>query len=310
MGGMPEFHPDGHCKGRCSQHRLGGGHRARRAALIALAGLALATLATLSTAQELHAFGDEPARLDKYKTGWGVNDFPNPVLDPRACGRSTSSAVCDPDHLLSREAADRMDGVIDAARKEYKIRCTATGKMHDIQVGVAVLNKMNSPGLCDENTRSGCGRAAEEYATSIYDRWGLGEPQCGNGVLIFISKKDRQMYVKTGSSTQKRLTSSKIIEMMDVMKGHLRQGHFDMALEKGLIEAVQHLSKDVTWVDRVKQHIVPAAMLGFFAAVAFSGRGGPHGREMRGAMKALTRIEEEHALALERSRGGGVVGGR
>lgn len=304
--GMPAFQ-QGSRKARC---HAAGGHRTRRAALVALAGVALATLATLSTAQELHAFGEEPVRIDKYKAGWGVNDVPNPVLDPKACGRGVSSAVCDPDHLLSREAADRMDGVIDAARKEYKIRCPATGKMHDIQIGVAVLNKMNSPGLCDDKNKGGCGRAAEEYATSIYDRWGLGDPQCGNGVLIFISKKDRQMYVKTGSSTQRRLTSERIIAMMDVMKGHLRQGRFDMALEKGLLEAVQHISKDTTWFDRVNKYLVPAAMVGFFAAVAFSGRGGPHGREMRGAMQALTRIEEERALALERSRGGGIVGGR
>lgn len=115
------------------------------------------------------------------------------------------------------------------------------------------------------------------------------------------------MYVKTGSATTERLTSSRIVSMMDVMKGHLRQGHFDMAMEEGLLQAANHLSREVTWFDRVKQYIVPAAMVGIFIAAAASKS---QDSDMSGALQALTRIEEERALSLERSRGGGVVGGR
>lgn len=91
-----------------------------------------------------------------------------------------------------------MEAVIDATRKEHRIYCPTTGKQHDIQVvsrpplslalnnvlmlsascaphadatlrqiGVAILNKMNAPGLCDASTSGGCARAAEEYATSV-----------------------------------------------------------------------------------------------------------------------------------------------
>ena len=47
-------------------------------------------------------------------SAWTAGDFPNPERDFTRCRRNSPSALCDPDNLLGREAADVTMGLINA----------------------------------------------------------------------------------------------------------------------------------------------------------------------------------------------------
>ena len=47
---------------------------------------------------------------------WTPASFPNPKKDVAACGRGVPSNICDPDALLTKAEADRVEGVVKDIR--------------------------------------------------------------------------------------------------------------------------------------------------------------------------------------------------
>lgn len=48
---------------------------------------------------------------------WTPASFPNPKKDVAACGRGVPSNICDPDGLLTKAEADRVEGVVKDIRE-------------------------------------------------------------------------------------------------------------------------------------------------------------------------------------------------
>ena len=55
-----------------------------------------------------------------------------------------------------------------------------------VQVAVALMDKMQLVSGSPEE-------AAEQFATQLFDSWGVGEADCGNGVVLLLSRSDRQV---------------------------------------------------------------------------------------------------------------------
>jgi hypothetical protein len=41
-------------------------------------------------------------------------------------------------------------------------------------------------------------QSSRDYAKAVHDRWGVGDSRAGTGVLLFLSKSDRMVYISTG----------------------------------------------------------------------------------------------------------------
>ena len=61
--------------------------------------LVLATSASVAD-QQNHSY---VVTRDVKPTGWKLSEYPNPRINPSACGRMNASFLCDPDQVLSRE---------------------------------------------------------------------------------------------------------------------------------------------------------------------------------------------------------------
>lgn len=120
---------------------------------------------------------------------WRPQDFPNPTIDFKACGREGSSSVCDPDGLLSPKARDRIEGVlldVAAGTDPYALRdCGA--QLEGFQVAVAVMKSMEVP--ASETPAS----QAEAFAKDLHACWGVGDKACNNGALLLLATDDRQV---------------------------------------------------------------------------------------------------------------------
>lgn len=55
-----------------------------------------------------------------------------------------------------------------------------------VQVTVALMEKMQ---LLDTAPQ----QAAENFAIQLFNTWGVGDAKCQNGVLLLLSKHDRQV---------------------------------------------------------------------------------------------------------------------
>jgi len=71
------------------------------------------------------------------------------------------------------------------------------------------------------------------YATELAHKWGIGQADKDNGVLILASKDDRKITIRTGYGVEHLLTdalSRRIIE--NIIKPEFRQGNFYVGFDK------------------------------------------------------------------------------
>jgi uncharacterized membrane protein YgcG len=149
---------------------------------------------------------------------WIPGDYPNPLTDPTACGRQNRSHVCDPDHVIDQETANKLDYYI------YNISqiVSPCGKY---QMGIALCNSMDLHRMGVSATKG-----AEQFAQDLHNTWGVGNAGCNDGILFFLSKKDRKMYMSLGKTAKEKLTDGTVNEIMNNMKGCLKKGDYDCAL--------------------------------------------------------------------------------
>jgi hypothetical protein len=163
--------------------------------------------------------------------GWPSASIPNPSNAEGAheCGREAvhvASAICDPDGLLTADTKDKLEEVVDAARKDVFIPAPKIGKMalRSIQVGVLVINKIR-------RDAGGKVPSSKDFAKQVHDRWGVGDAEAGTGVLLFISKTDREIFISTGAAARDRLTDAECEKVILTMIPLLRDERFDLAVQ-------------------------------------------------------------------------------
>lgn len=50
----------------------------------------------------------------------------------------------------------------------------------------------------------GQGNRIHQFATDLFNEWGLGDPEVGNGLLVMLVKNKRRLEVVTGSKGHTR----------------------------------------------------------------------------------------------------------
>lgn len=145
---------------------------------------------------------------------------PNPMKDPIACGREgvTRSQICDPDGLLLKEEKDRIEGHINGLKKA--------------EMGVAIIGKISAKYVSRYYSDV---KAAEKFARSLHDTWGVGNSNTNNGLLLFLSIEDGVMYMSRGRGLQKLLSYSQIDSLFDVMRPRMREKKYALAIEEGIV---------------------------------------------------------------------------
>ena len=67
----------------------------------------------------------------------------------------------------------------------------------DLQVAVALASSV------EKESGESAANAAERFANGLFDSWGVGDGQCGNGVLLFVAFDDRQVLLKRAPNITK-----------------------------------------------------------------------------------------------------------
>jgi uncharacterized protein len=81
----------------------------------------------------------------------------------------------------------------------------------------------------------------KDYATSLANKWGVGQKVKNNGLLIVISSKLRQSRIATGLGTEKVLTDQMCQRIIDEhMIPHFRKGEYFKGLQEGLTELISN----------------------------------------------------------------------
>jgi uncharacterized protein len=83
----------------------------------------------------------------------------------------------------------------------------------------------------------------KEFATKLFNRWGIGKADKNNGVLLLISQGDRRTEIETGSGIQEILPNAKVSDIINSqITPKFKQGDFNggtLAGTKALVVAQQ-----------------------------------------------------------------------
>lgn len=85
------------------------------------------------------------------------------------------------------------------------------------------------------------------FATSLFNRWGIGKQAENNGVLFLISKGDRRVEIETGYGVEATLPDAKVGQMIDQqILPKFKTGNFDQGTLIGTKLLVSHLDSDAS----------------------------------------------------------------
>jgi uncharacterized membrane protein YgcG len=151
---------------------------------------------------------------------YSPTDIPNPNTNPAQCGRPNvaKSSICDPDNLLTKDSKDVIEGYINQVTKA--------------EIGVLVVDKISPIYMGFSSTE----RSTETFAHTVHDRWGIGSKASNNGILLFLSVKDRSVFISTGKGVMKELTAPVVDLLIDHMKPSLKSRDYGKAFEKAVVE--------------------------------------------------------------------------
>ena len=156
------------------------------------------------------------------------DNYPNPQLDVEKCGRKgVESRICDPDAILSYAASNKCEELIKTIHDNEDVQSPCGG----FQVAVALVDQIHPEYPSARTDRES---ASRHFAQKIHDLWGVGNVKCQDGILLFVSKKDKKMYVSTGSGAKEYLTNRGVERVLEAMKSSLRSNDFDGALNIGI----------------------------------------------------------------------------
>jgi uncharacterized protein len=85
------------------------------------------------------------------------------------------------------------------------------------------------------------GNSIEEYANTLFRKWGIGSKGKDNGVLLLISKEDREMRIEVGYGLEGRINDAKAGRMIQVLSGYLKQGKND----EGIYYTFSSIAKEI-----------------------------------------------------------------
>lgn len=182
---------------------------------------------------------EQLASVESTRDKWTADAVPNPMKSPDKCGLSAPGFICDPDKELSDSERQEIQQVLVNISQNTRLLCP-DGKNHSYQAAVLVVKNIASSEWLGffHNDKE---RTGESFAHRVGDGWGVGDAGCDNGVLLFVSVRDRMFYLKTAKKTRAVLTDYTAERILSNMKPLLKRGKVGDAVLKGCTEILDSL---------------------------------------------------------------------
>jgi len=131
----------------------------------------------------------------------GKDPYPDPPNPPRL--------VIDMGHMLSGQEESRLENKLEGFA-----RTTST------QITILTVDDLN-------------GYDVAEYATKVFNKWGIGQKGKNNGVLLLVAKNDRKAWITTGNGLQGVLTDAKTSRIFrNELRPAFKAGNYYVGLDK------------------------------------------------------------------------------
>ncbi|MDR1709760.1 MAG: TPM domain-containing protein [Candidatus Accumulibacter sp.] len=99
------------------------------------------------------------------------------------------------------------------------------------------------------------------YAGNLFDRWGIGDKTRNDGILIFFSLKDREVWIEMGQGYAHRY-DRQMQEVVDsVMLPRFKEARYSEGIQQGALAVVDAVTQKVSWFSYYKWHLLAGAVI-------------------------------------------------
>ncbi|CAM1302831.1 Uncharacterised protein g3385 [Pycnogonum litorale] len=143
---------------------------------------------------------------------WLKVDYPNPSLEPSACGRINPSHICDPDRLMLSSEVNELDKVISNLKSandcgcDDKSTCSRNSSyIEGFPLKIALLQNISIvTNLQDDG---------QEFADYLRRKWTLGT--CDDSVVILFVEAYHKGFLSIGDDT---VNGDRLKDLNEIMK--------------------------------------------------------------------------------------------
>lgn len=216
------------------------------------------------------------------KKSWSIQEIVDTCNDH-------SNRVCDPGGILSKEDEAKVRGELQFLENSCTVNCESNDGgdvIPNVQAAIVIVHKVLDG-------------TAESYATTLHNRWGVGNIACGKstGILLFVSTLDRSMYISTSDGVQPILTNARLESIMDGMKRFFTSEEY----AEGLLQFTSGVNDYFKRGPPSFEENYPGyALIGgiLLLVLAFGNEENPARREYAMVHSQLSKLDRERALAL------------
>jgi len=139
---------------------------------------------------------------------WTINTVPNP--------RSKNSYVSNPDKILSPSEVAQIDLLLKETEDSSKA-----------QVAIVVLQSIGT-------------NVPKQFATELFNHWGLGTKEANNGLLFLLVMDQRRVEIEPGYGMEAIFTDAKCYQIQqDYMVPSFKEGNFGKGMIDGITASVE-----------------------------------------------------------------------
>lgn len=88
------------------------------------------------------------------------------------------------------------------------------------------------------------GESSEVYAVKLFEKWGIGEKDKDNGLLLLIALEERETRMEVGYGLEGVITDRRAGESLDKMIPYLQEGEYGKGIYAALLNAAEYVAKD------------------------------------------------------------------
>ena len=105
----------------------------------------------------------------------------------------------------------------------------------------------------------------KEFATKLFNYWGIGKKGQDNGVLFLVSVGDRRVEIETGKGIQQTLPNAKVSNIIDTkIIPEFKSGNFESGVVAGTKELVTSLKGEKYQLGKAS---IPGIFMGIFISI-------------------------------------------
>jgi uncharacterized protein len=164
--------------------------------------------------------------------------------------------------IINKYINDFAKVIDDADAERIKNKLDSVEDQTGIEICVVTINSMQD--YQDQKI------TIEQFATGLFNTWGIGKKETNNGALLLVAIKDRKLRIELGSGYSESLDSAAAKIIKSEIIPYFKHEQYSRGIYEGTMALVKKLTIEESWLDHYKWHLLVWLLIALCAGISIS----------------------------------------